>query len=303
MVDSSLGAGRDYIQVAGPAVFSQSEMDQMDRSAARDRLRSLRDEVYGCYTSSPSTEIRHAMLIIIGKSLSSKELDERWERFTKSNFLPPPLSRGSFRRDVKWKHVENCLFGEIGDREFSRFKSTALEILPTTVDYLAEHGFDYSPIPHGFIGLLYLLYCMAWDHPSRVAYSVKYYNYFDELVTDENSPFERRESFEAWEMGRLDPRQGLYFSSLSKDIRSCTASAVDAMLSLEEQNSNTLDSEINNLSECEEHILEALADKTLVGREIAKLAGYSYESHFRGVLSNMKKRGLLSNSGRGYKRM
>src|SRR5262249_43477969 len=58
-------------------------------------------------TASTSTEIRHAMLVVNGPPLTTKELEERWARFTKSNFFPPPLSRGSFRRDPQ----RNCVEG------------------------------------------------------------------------------------------------------------------------------------------------------------------------------------------------
>ena len=66
----------------------------MDEAATRDRLQELRDEIFGCFTSSTSTEIRHAMLIVAGPRLSSKELEERWKRFTKSRFFLPPLCDG-----------------------------------------------------------------------------------------------------------------------------------------------------------------------------------------------------------------
>ena len=48
----------------------------------------------------------------------------------------------------------------------------------------------------------------------------------------EPSPFANREAFEAWEVSKLDLLPGFYFATPSADIRSCTVSAIDAILRL-----------------------------------------------------------------------
>jgi hypothetical protein len=56
------------------------------------------------------------------------------------------------------------------------------------------------------------------------------------------------------------------------------------------------------LNETEKNILEALGDKTLKGEELAPLAGYSYDGHFKGVLAGLVKRRILGNKHPGYYR-
>jgi hypothetical protein len=53
-------------------------------------------------------------------------------------------------------------------------------------------------------------------------------------------------------------------------------------------------------TDTERNIVEALAAQTLKGEDIAKKAGYPYDSHFRTVIANLKKRGILCNEGEGY---
>lgn len=52
----------------------------------------------------------------------------------------------------------------------------------------------------------------------------------------------------------------------------------------------------------EEHILEALGAECLTGEEIARRAGWTYNSNFKITLSNLCKRGILENSRPGYRR-
>lgn len=215
----------------------------MEKNDLRIRLKSLRDEIHRCFTSSPKTQIRHAMLIVEGRRLSSHELTERWERFTKCKFLRPPLKRGTFRRDPRRNSVESCLLGEIDTVELERFVLQARAVRSFAVDYLMSQGIDYGPIPGDLQGLWYFLYCIAWDSPLRVIYKVENDNFLhtvvvapgEALVLGESSPFESREAFEAWEAGKLDLRRGDYFATLSMDVRSCLTSAIDAITSLTTQ--------------------------------------------------------------------
>ncbi|MBU1259862.1 MAG: hypothetical protein KKE31_08590 [Planctomycetes bacterium] len=57
-----------------------------------------------------------------------------------------------------------------------------------------------------------------------------------------------------------------------------------------------------NLTDTERNIIEALGDKTMKGQELLKNAGYDYSSHYKTILSNLVKRGILENiHNKGYK--
>ena len=57
---------------------------------------------------------------------------------------------------------------------------------------------------------------------------------------------------------------------------------------------------MNELSEIEENIVEALGDSVLTTDEVAVKAGYEVGGHLRRVLSSMRKRGILGNKQPGY---
>ena len=57
------------------------------------------------------------------------------------------------------------------------------------------------------------------------------------------------------------------------------------------------------LNETEKNILEALGDKTMIGEEIAPLAGYKCDGHFKGTLARLVKRNILGNKRPGYYRL
>lgn len=54
------------------------------------------------------------------------------------------------------------------------------------------------------------------------------------------------------------------------------------------------------LSQLEADVLTALGRETLPAREIARKAGYRLNSHFRQVLADMRRRGLLTLTLDGY---
>lgn len=59
----------------------------------------------------------------------------------------------------------------------------------------------------------------------------------------------------------------------------------------------------NYLTDTEANILESLGDDTLKGPELSKKAGYKYNSNFKNILSNLRKRDILDHvTGEGYKR-
>ena len=57
------------------------------------------------------------------------------------------------------------------------------------------------------------------------------------------------------------------------------------------------------LNETEKNILEALGDKTMIGEEIAPLAGYKCDGHFKGTLARLVKRNIMGNKRPGYYRL
>jgi len=56
----------------------------------------------------------------------------------------------------------------------------------------------------------------------------------------------------------------------------------------------------NKPTDTEQNILESLGNDTLRGQELLKKAGYDFSSHYRGILSNLVKRGVLEKTGSGY---
>jgi hypothetical protein len=54
------------------------------------------------------------------------------------------------------------------------------------------------------------------------------------------------------------------------------------------------------LTDTERNILEALGADRLTGEQLAKRAGYPFNSNFKGTLSSLRKRGVLGNAAPGY---
>jgi hypothetical protein len=58
-----------------------------------------------------------------------------------------------------------------------------------------------------------------------------------------------------------------------------------------------------NFTDTEANILEALGNEHMTGPRLLKKAGYDYSSHYRQILSNLVKRGVLGNDHTGYYRI
>ncbi len=56
----------------------------------------------------------------------------------------------------------------------------------------------------------------------------------------------------------------------------------------------------HELTDTEQNILTALGGDTLSGPDLLKRAGYDYSSHYRQILSNLRKRRILGRSAQGY---
>ena len=100
------------------------------------------------------------------------------------------------------------------------------------IAHLTSQDIDYGPIPDGLQGLSCLLFFIARDDRFQVNYNIDNFNYLNGIVIREPSPFANREAFEAWEVSKLDLLPGFHFATPSADIRSCTVSAIDAILRL-----------------------------------------------------------------------
>ena len=56
-------------------------------------------------------------------------------------------------------------------------------------------------------------------------------------------------------------------------------------------------------TDTEENILEALGNEHMTGPALLRKAGYDYSSHYRQILSNLRKRGILGHDETGYFRL
>ena len=54
------------------------------------------------------------------------------------------------------------------------------------------------------------------------------------------------------------------------------------------------------LNETENFIIEALGDTTLTVEKLAVKSGYEVSGYFRGILTSLRKRGILGNKRPGY---
>lgn len=97
-------------------------------------------------------------------------------------------------------------------------------------------------------------------------------------------------------------QEGAFFETLWKHIEMDLADH-GLLEQPEAQNGGEkIDVSNQDLTYTETNILEALGDETLRGKELLKLAGYDYSSHYRQILSNLKKRGILASNDDGYYR-
>jgi hypothetical protein len=88
----------------------------------------------------------------------------------------------------------------------------------------------------------WLLYChyLAWDHPDLVTYTPQTTLCPSDGMRTGPNPFESRVALESWSkgellretrtQGRVGVKPGIYCSTLSADVRVCTARAIDALL-------------------------------------------------------------------------
>jgi hypothetical protein len=66
--------------------------------------------------------------------------------------------------------------------------------------------------------------------------------------------------------------------------------------------SGSPDSAPDSLSEIEQDALTALGDRERTGRDLAQRAGYQFNSHFRTIMSALRRRGYVTATRTGYRR-
>lgn len=97
-----------------------------------------------------------------------------------------------------------------------------------------------------------------------------------------------------------------YLKIIDEGIKACNdalmAIETDSLIltSLETKDNEKQFNGMPPLTATEINILEALGRNTLIGEELAKKAGYPYNSNFKGTLSSLRKRGILGNKSPGY---
>jgi hypothetical protein len=187
------------------------------------------------------------MMIVAGEGLSESERLCSWTDY------------GVVRRGQTIYPIEGqmgpgrsqCYFGHADKGLIVRFEDQAKRLFPAAIEILGPQGLEYRLLPFGMGGWVYLCYCIAWDYPDRMDYEVEFEaetdferagfgigrprvepGLFTLMCSGTKGPFVDRRAFTSWSESAEHYAEGSFFGRLSKDVRSCSASAVDAILSL-----------------------------------------------------------------------
>jgi hypothetical protein len=209
-------------------------------------LKSLRDEIRSAYTSSPSSLLGHAMMIVAGEGLSEAESRSSWTDYgvVKRGQTIYPIA------GMMGRGRSQCYFGHADAGLIARFEDQATALFSATLEVLGPKCHDYEPFPPGVGGWVFLCYCMAWDYHDRVGYEVEFEalndyeraslgtqgrfvepGLFTQACFGTKGPFAERGAFRPWSESTGE-YEGVFFGRLSNDIRSCTVNAIDAILDL-----------------------------------------------------------------------
>jgi hypothetical protein len=187
------------------------------------------------------------MMIVAGESLSEPERQSSWTDYgvvRRGQTIYPiegPMGLGRFQ----------CYFGHADTGLIIRFENQASRLFSAALELLGPQGLEYQPLPFGLGGWVYLCYCMAWDHPDLVDYKVEFEamndferaalgtkrsvvhpGLFTQVCFGTKGPFVDRHAFTFWSENAAEYAEGVFFGKLSEDVRSCSVSAIDAILSL-----------------------------------------------------------------------
>jgi hypothetical protein len=229
----------------------------MSENHDRGRLERLGDEIREWWRSSPSVELRHASLIAIGKRYESLSSLEAWDNpKSKWAFVPPqkrsspPIELGTFRRSANHKEIDYCFYGNLTTVEWGRFKDWARQATTAASYVLGKYMARIGPIPADHNGWMRLCFRMAWEFPERVDFLIESGIHIEppflpEWIVEspdgrkylqtrhrDADPFASWQALEAYERGELTLQVGRHSAFLSRDIRVCSANAIDALLAL-----------------------------------------------------------------------
>jgi hypothetical protein len=187
-----------------------------------------------------------------------------WEAFPKSKRTSPPIEWGSFERRWKWNPedyhrngISYCYYGNINDSEWRHFKDWAAQAMQAALGCSGVGNDELASIHFCHHDWMYICFGMAWEHPDLIRYSVESdyhagppfpsswprvleaptHPRIPEGVTihpspREFDPFASLEAFDAYERNQRLPEEGRHYALLSRDIRICSASAIEAITSL-----------------------------------------------------------------------
>jgi hypothetical protein len=210
----------------------------MSNEKAVRTLRSLRDEISRDYSASTRSILHHAMMLSIGEPPHDPPepwKGHSWPGFTRNNFRLSPIITDYTSRNAYWRRTQICFFGRIGRTTLKRFSDQAVALIPYAVEVVSAVGRDFRPLPYALDGRIYFCYCMAWEYDNMVTYKIKNYELFANHVTIRISSFFSMNTFEQWQRREVEVADGLFFAMLSRDVRSCTVSAIDALLSIADE--------------------------------------------------------------------
>jgi hypothetical protein len=204
-----------------------------------DLLKRLRDDIYDSYCHPPTSELYHALMFRCGPRLTPADQEQWWQDFSciRPELPPLGLSSSSSRRAVRIP--PHFLGASPNHRYFGaedqvallmRFKKSVEQVARFARGALHAAGLDY--IHQGFENSLnwcLACYLLAWDRPAEVPYGLEYLSFRDDQAV-ELPPIRDREAFEKWEEDAFRPAPGVYFVSLSVDVRAATVGAIDTTL-------------------------------------------------------------------------
>jgi hypothetical protein len=200
----------------------------MSQERAVRTLKSLRDEIYQGHVAGATSVLGHAMMIVVGEKLSEQEKLSSWKGHDR---VDRDLSIYPIRRLMNFG-LDECYFGDASDASIRRFKDQSEAAVFSALEALASRGRDYRPLPYGVEGWPHLCYCLAWDLSDRVGYKVINDSVFNSVCLGTAGPFFDRKAFQSWCQPGTEHPDGLFFAKLSRDIRICSVSAIDAILKL-----------------------------------------------------------------------
>ncbi len=194
-------------------------------------LQGLRDEIFSGYTSGPNSLLRHAMRLVSGEVRSELESLTSWTDYA---FVKPGQTVYPIRKCVG-SQVDQCYYGHADEAAIARFENQSERLFIVAMESLGSQGDKYrQPLP-GVAAWVSLCYCLAWDHPYPVDYKI-----WDDGAF-RSACHRLRDSVVALDapVHADKPIEVSCFATLSGDVRSCSFSAVNAILSLSAERDGT----------------------------------------------------------------